>query len=67
MFFREYRYEIRKDYRNYFAMSNIINDLFIWDKLMPMPILNRLSNSWTKRIIRQVFKFKVDLSYISRI
>lgn len=68
VFFREYRHEIRKDYRNYFAMLNIMNDLFIWDKLkeyyfvISMPILNRLSNSWTKQIIRQVFKFKVDLS-----
>lgn len=49
-------------------MSNIMNDLFIWDKLseyyfiISMPILNRLPNSWTKRITRQVFKFKVDLS-----
>lgn len=49
-------------------MSNIMNDLFIWDKIkeyyfiISMPILNRLSNSWTKRIIRQVFKFKVNLS-----
>lgn len=49
-------------------MSNIVNDLFIWDKIkeyyfiISMPILNRLSNSWTTRIIRQVFKFKVNLS-----